>query len=51
MVRITLPLGEDMIAEIDSHLGPNETRVGFIRHAIAAQLDYRNNANGREAAE
>lgn len=50
MSRITLPLSDDMIAEIDKRLKSNETRVGFIRAALQAELD-RRNGGMKEAAE
>lgn len=51
MNRITLPLGDDMIAEIDKRLKPNETRVGYIRDAILFAFDHRDSGSIREAAE
>lgn len=51
MNRITLPLGDDMIAEIDKRLKPNETRVGYIRDAVLEKIDRSNGGSIREAAE
>jgi hypothetical protein len=39
--RITLPVAAEMLEAVDRSLEPNETRLDFIRAAIAKETDSR----------